>query len=543
MIHMFENVKDRLRSMQGGGSLPFGSVVASFQQRIAQIVENRQMGANLLFMITYMAALAHANATRPEIFANTAERREYISSPYIARVNTYVKKWNYSYSESLSFVAERTKNAMLQMMLLRYSTAINSNIPDEDFLTNEINTVKSAYRNQSEQGFEMLQKWGDAYVAMLLAGTVIAVTIMISVAIYSPVGIEGTLLVSYLVILAISGAGIVLMFQSVPEDQKTHGLAGRSSKEQDTIHALERIIVPVTVVIGLVLAILGVSSGLIFILIGILIAPLGILGYFDDHNITLRDNDFATFIRSFGAVMGGKATTAVHALRAIDHKSFMALEPLLNSVYSKMNLGLDSRQIWDRFIGESGSDLIYKYLNIYLDTVRLGGPPDPIGKIVGSSMHEQVLLRERREMLSKGFLLMLLPMHVVMAGIFIALFRIMVTLTSSVSSMMAHFQGSAGASGGSASAASVGTAMGGSMNMFTNFPEPVMGTYVVIILTILTAANIIISKIVGGGDRYMYYFYIALFCLVTGLMFLVVPAFVNVFFNPEALTSMSGPAV
>ncbi|MCJ7794900.1 MAG: archaellar assembly protein FlaJ, partial [Methanoregulaceae archaeon] len=402
---MFENVKDRLRSMQGGGSLPFGSVVASFQQRIAQIIENRQMGANLLFMITYMAALAQANATRPEIFANTAERREYISSPYIARVNTYVKKWNYSYSESLSFVAERTKNAILQMMLLRYSTAINSNIPDEDFLTNEIDTVKSAYRNQSEQGFEMLQKWGDAYVAMLLAGTVIAVTIMISVAIYSPVGMEGTLMVSYLVILAISGAGIVLMFQSVPEDQKTHGLAGRSSKEQDTIHALERIIVPVTVVIGLVLAILGVSAGLIFILIGILIAPLGILGYIDDHNITLRDNDFATFIRSFGAVMGGKATTAVHALRAIDHKSFMALEPLLNSVYSKMNLGLDSRQIWDRFIGESGSDLIYKYLNIYLDTVRLGGSPEPIGKIVGSSMHEQVLLREKREMLSKGFIL------------------------------------------------------------------------------------------------------------------------------------------
>jgi flagellar protein FlaJ len=540
---MFENVKNRLSSMQGGGSLPFGSVITTFQQRIAEIVENRRMGANLLFMTTYMASLARANATRPEIFASTAERKEYITSPYIARVNTYVKKWNYSYSESLGFVAERTKNAMLQMMLLRYSTAINSNIPDEDFLTNEINTVKSTYRNQVEQGFELLQKWGDAYVAMLLAGTVIAVTIMISVAIYSPVGMEGTLAVSYMVILAISGAGILLMFQSVPEDQKTHRLAGRSSKEQDTIHAMERIIVPLTVVIGLVLAILGVSAGLIFILIAILIGPLGALAFTDDHNITLRDNDFATFIKTFGAVMGGKATTAVYALRSIDHKSFMALEPLLNSVYSKMNLGLDNRQIWDRFIGESGSDLIYKYLNIYLDTVRLGGPPEPIGKIVGSSMNEQVLLREKREMLSKGFILMLLPMHIVMAAIFIALYRIMVVLTSSVSSMMSHFQGSASASGGTTSAVSIGSAMGGSMNLFTNFPENVMGTYVVIIITILTVANIMVAKIVGGGDRYMYYYYIALFCLLTGLMFLVIPAVVNVFFNPEALTSMSPPAV
>ena len=539
---MFENVKDRLRALQGSSSLPFESSIASFRERIAQMIENRKMGANLLFMTTYMASLAHANATRPEIFANTAERREYISSPYIMRVNTYVKKWNYSYAESLGFVAERTKNEMLQMMLLRYSTAINSNIPDEEFLANEINTVRSAFRNQYEQGFELLTKWGDAYVAMLLAGTVIAVTIMISVAIYSPVGMEGTLNMAYAVILAISCAGILMMYQSVPEDQKTHGLAGRSSKEQDTIHAMERIIVPVTIMIALVMAVLGVPAGLIFVLIGVLMAPLGIIGFIDDHNITLRDNDFATFIKSFGAVMGGKATTAVFALGAIDHRSFMALEPLLNSVYSKMNLGLDNRQIWDRFVGESGSDLIYKYLNIYLDTIRLGGPPDPIGKIVGSSMLEQVLLREKREMLSKSFFLMLLPMHVVMAGIFIALFRIMVVLTGSVASMMSHFQGTASASGG-ASGASMGGAISGSLNMFTNFPENVMGTYVVIILTILTVANVIIAKIVGGGDRYMYYFYIAIFCLLTGVMFLVIPVVVNVFFNPEALTSMGAPAI
>jgi flagellar protein FlaJ len=279
--------------------------------------------------------------------------------------------------------------------------------------------------------------------------------------------------------------------------------------------------------------------GLIFVLFGAFMAPLGIIGFIDDHNITLRDNDFATFIKSLGAVMGGKATTAVFALGAIDHKSFMALESLINSVYSKMNLGLDGRQIWDRFTGESGSDLINKYLNIYLDTIRLGGPPEPIGKIVGSSMLEQVLLREKKDMLSKSFILMLVPMHVVMVGIFIALFRIMVTLTSSVATMMKHFQGTA-SSGAQAANVSMGSAISGSLNMFTNFPETVMFTYVVITLTIITAANILVAKIVGGGDRYMYYFYIALFCILTGLVLLVVPMVVNVFFSPEALTNMAG---
>lgn len=540
---MFEDIKNRLRSMQGGRSLPFESQVAAFKERIAQAAENRKMGANLLFMTTYMASLALANASRPEIFANTSERSEYITSPYIARVDTYVKKWNYSYAESLSFVAERTKNEMLQMMLLRYSNAINSNVPDEEFLNNEIVTIRSAYRGHYEQGFELLTKWGDAYVAMLLAGTVIAVTIMISVAIYSPAGMEGTLNMSYGIIFLICGGGIVLMYQSVPEDPKTHGLPGRSSKEQNTIHALEKIVVPVTVILALLLWFLGVPAGFLFILIGVLLAPLGIIGFIDDHNITLRDNDFTTFIRTLGAVTGGKATTAVYALRAIDHKSFMALEPLINSVYSKINLGLDERQTWDRFIGESGSDLIHKYLNIYLDTIRLGGPAEPIGKIVGSSMHDQVLLREKKDMLSRSFILMLLPMHIVMAGIFIALFRIMVVLTGSVASMMSHFQAAGATGGAAASGMSMNSAISGSLNMFTNFPEPVMYAYVAIILTITTTANIIVAKIVGGGDRYMYYFYTAIFCILTGLMFLIVPMVVGIFFNPEALTNMAGTRV
>ena len=160
----------------------------------------------------------------------------------------------------------------------------------------------------------MLQKWGDAYVAMLLSGTVIAVIIMISVVIYAPSDIQSTFNMSYGIILAICVFGITLMYTTVPDDPKSHGLVERSSKEQETIHAMEKIIVPLTLIGVVVLALLGVASRLIFILAGVLMAPLGIIGFIDDHNITLRDNDFSVFIRSFGAVMGGQGTTAVYAL-------------------------------------------------------------------------------------------------------------------------------------------------------------------------------------------------------------------------------------
>jgi len=519
-------------------SLPFASLIGGLKEKLAGVKEKKKMGADLLFMTTYMASLAIADATRPEIFSFAANRHEYISAKYIAKVDTFVKKWNYSYAESLTIVAERTDNDILRSMLNRYANSIDSGVPDEDFLSNELATVRSVYRSQLEQGMSMLQKWSDAYVALLLSGTVIAIIMMVSVVIYAPGDLQSTFNMSYGIILAISVFGISLMYSSVPDDPKTHGLTERMSKEQETVHAMERIIVPVTLGAVILLAVLGVASSLIFILAGILMAPLGIIGFIDDHNITLRDNDFSVFIRSFGAIMGGQGATAVQALGSLDRKSLPALEPMVNAVYSKLNLGLDEKQVWDKFIGESGSDLIYKYLNIFRDTVALGGPPEPIGTVVGSSMLEQTLLREKKDNLSKGFIVLLIPMHVAMIGLFVALFQILVVLTDAVSSMMTKFQDVAATSGGQSSGVSMSGVFGGGMNLFTNFPKEAMQTYVSITLAILTVSNIIAARIVGGGDRYMYYFYAAIFCTLTGLVLLVAPSVVGLFFSSEALTSI-----
>jgi archaeal flagellar protein FlaJ len=522
----------------------FASTVADLKDKVAQITEDKKMGSDLLFTTTYMASLALANASRPEIFSYAANRKEYISSKYITKVEMYVKKWSYSYAEALGIVAERAGNPILKSMLSRFANAIDSGVPDDDFLKNELSTVRSVYRSQIEEGLEMLKKWGDAYIAMLLSGTVIAVTIMISIAIYSPTGMETTLNMSYAIIFVICFFGNLLMYTSVPDDPKSHGLTIRASKEQQTVHAMERIIVPLVIVAVIALLLLGVNAGLIYLLVGILMAPLGIIGFIDDSNITLRDNDFSTFIRSLGAVMGGQGTTAVYAIATIDKKSLIALEPLVNSVYSKMNLGLDDKQVWDKFIGESGSNLIYKYLNIYLDTITLGGPPDAIGTVVGSSMLEQTLLREKKDMHARSFIVLLVPMHIAMTGIFVVLYRIMVTLTGSVSTMMTKFQATTAAAGAGASSGGVSaeSALGG-MSMFTNFPEKEMGIYVVITLTIITISNIIAARVVGGGDRYMFYFYAAIFCSLTGLILLIAPFLVNMFFNPEGLTKMGSSTV
>ena len=509
------------------GKLPFQDLGTSIKEKLGTITENKKMGPDLLFMITYMASITTAQATRPEIFAYTAARKEYVTCKYIQRVEFFVKRWNYSYVQGLGIIAERVKNDMLRSMLHRYGNSIESGVPDEDFLTRELGTVRSVYRNSYEQGLEMLKKWSDAYIAMLFSGTLVGIIIMISVAIFAPDDIQSTLIASYAIVLGVSVFGVVTMYRSVPSDDKTHQL-GKGSKEQDLIHRLEKKVLPLAFIGGIILAFISGNIGLSMLLIGLLLLPLGVIGYMDDRNIILRDAEFTTFIRSLGAVMGGKGVTIASALGEIDRKSLEALEPFINGVYSKLNLGLDEKLTWERFVHESGSNLIYKYLNIFRDAVELGGKPDIIGQIVGSSMLEQVLLREKRNGVSMGFVILLIPMHAMMVGIFLFLYHIMLTMSKAIASVMTSFSDASGALSGEGSVAG-SLSMG--VDLFVNFPEAEMGVYIIIMISIISISNILAGKIVMGGDRYMFYFFTSFILAVTGIIYIAAPAIVAMFFN------------
>jgi flagellar protein FlaJ len=56
--------------------LPFTSQIKGLKEKISQVTEDKKMGADLLFLNTYMASLAIANASRPEIFAYASNRKE-----------------------------------------------------------------------------------------------------------------------------------------------------------------------------------------------------------------------------------------------------------------------------------------------------------------------------------------------------------------------------------------------------------------------------------------------------------------------------------
>lgn len=531
---MFENVVERLRE-NNNGKLPFEDLFQKVYGRITRVLDDRKMASDILFMVTYMDSLAIARATRPEIFANTAEKQEYVSSKAIKKVEFFVKRFGYSYVQSLSMVAERTENGLLKTLLNRFGNAMESGVPDTEFLDGELSSSMEIFRNNQESGYELLKKWSDAYIAMLLASVVIAVTIMVAVAIYTPGEVSETLSITYWIILLITIFGIGTMFQTVPTDERVYKADEWTSKEQGMLRRMEKIILPVTFAAWLVTWAIGVPAGVIFILVGVMLAPLGIIAFIDNRNVIARDEEFPNFIRGIGSIMGGKGAPMSQALGEVDKKSLETLSPQLQSVYSKLNLGLDEDLTWRRFIGECGSNFIYKYFSIFRDTVKMGGNAQKIGTVVADSMLEQVLMRKRRELASMGFVVLLVPMHAAMAGIFISLYHIMVTLSQAITEVMVSFEtAGAGGVGGDALGGAFG---GGMMGIFVDFPEAMVHAYVVNILAIICLANTIVAKLAVGGDRSIAYPFFALMLVITGALFIVVPPVVSLFFSLEGLVT------
>jgi flagellar protein FlaJ len=225
--------------------------------------------------------------------------------------------------------------------------------------------------------------------------------------------------------------------------------------------------------------------------------------------------------------MGGKGVPMVQGIVEVDRASLPKIRDLVDAIYSKLNLGLDENQSWNRFIGESGSNNIYKYTNIFRDSVTLGGSPDKVGLIVGTSCLEQVLLRDKRHMVSMGFVSLLIPMHAAMVGILLFLFNIMANISTAIETMMSGLGESQAAIQGGTSTMPAGL----NVSFLMHFPIDKMTVYVMIIILLITISNIIAGRIVYGGDRYIFYLFATILFTISGVLAIVAPILVRIFFN------------
>jgi flagellar protein FlaJ len=351
-----------------------------------------------------------------------------------------------------------------------------------------------------------------------MAAAIIAVMGVVTM-IIGNISVLFNLAMGVIVVLA-TIAGVYMISKSAPREERTHNLPIRSN-EQILISRLLRTVLPAGFVIVLALIVLKAGLGPILIAIGITLFPLGVVAMREDGKIYKNDNDISGFLRSLGGMSQAINVTVNEAMTRMDANSMGSLTEDVELLDLRLRTGIQGRLCWDRFVGETGSEQINRCVRIFQDAVSIGGEPGRVGKEVSNFSVQIALLRSKRKIVDSGFTWLAMVMHIVLVVLVTFIYQVFATFSGMVHNLMPTDTTSTVAAG--IPSLTIFAANSSQMKMLL-----IMITAVALVLTV---ANALAAYATGCGHIYKLAFYLAITCVMSGIVMLLVPKVVTLLFS------------
>lgn len=501
-------------------------------QRATSLFRPEPMEYDLVAQLTYMSALATANVGRENLFQKTAELG-YSTSGYFQRVHLVAQRLNYDYARACQLVADATENEAVRSLLLRFSSSLSSGEPESVFLARETEIQLEQYSRKYERDLESLRKWTDAYVALMVSVTLVVVVSMVSMMIYS-VGTVFILGLAFMMI-AIAALGDWIIYRTAPVEPKTHRRREKS-KTQVQMFAVARVLLPVGAVLGAVVALVfSVGAGLIAAAVAI--APVGLLAFIDDRNVDKQDRDLSTFLRSLGAIVGAIGTTVTEGMERVNQRSLASLEQGVRRLHIRLRSGIRPDLCWDRFVAETGSELVDRSVSTFWDTIKLGGDPDQIGYLSSLFALKISLMRENRKLVSQTFMYLMVPLHAVLIGVLLFVTEVMVVFASQLNGVQTQALNNTDP-----------TVTGGiDVTSVLAFAAPNIGFlrgFALVVTLFLTVVDTWSPYVTAGGHHHKVWLYAAVMMVFSGICLMGIPHIVGGLFHSVSggiETTAAGP--
>ncbi|MCX6005698.1 MAG: hypothetical protein NTZ34_00330 [Chloroflexi bacterium] len=476
--------------------------------------------ADLFCHLTYMSALATSDLPRSQLF-EYASRLGFTSSVYLRRVHFLAKKLNYDYSEACRMVGEKTKEAEPKAILLRMSGAMASGENEALFLKREAEVMGETYGDEYERQVSSLAKWTDAFTALIISASLVVVISVVSILIF-PMQPAFIATLTFLMLIS-TVLGVWVMYRSAPKEIKTHSLSETSHAQELARKVLFYVTVPLAMLSIPVLFLMNAGLGWAIIVLGLIVAPPGILIWWDDKKIDRNDADIAGFIRSLGGITKVIGTTVTEAVSRLDFGSLASLKKPIIRMNNALTFGIRPELCWEKFVCESGSEQVNRSIRIFWDGIAVGGDPNAVGNQSSMFAMKISLLRGKRKAVSAGFLYLCATMHATMALLLVGIYQIMWSFSQAMQTMK-------------------GATTGQGMNAISQLPTfaffsnssgqlqmlYMMSTAMLLMLTVVNPAAI---KVVEGGHNYKFLLYLSIMMLITGGAMILVPGLVTGMFS------------
>ena len=411
--------------------LPFMSRFKAGQTR-EKAFDAQLLDVDFFCQLSYMSAIATSGITRSGLF-DYAAGLPYISARYFKRAVFVARAFNHDYAEAARIVGQATNEPEVKAFLLRFSGALSSGEDIAVFLLRESEVSADSYGNHYERRLETLRKWTDAYIALIMTTAIITIVSVVSMIIgnISTMVIMGMASVTIIVTIV----GVWMIYRAAPREVKVHSLPIRS-KEYGYSRHIVRLVMPLALAVVIVLLVLGVDIGIVLMVAGAFLLPLGLVSKLDDKKIDKRDSDIAGFLRSLGGIGQAIGATTTEAMGRLDFRSLGYLREDVTLLYNRLMAGIDPKLCWDRFVGETGSEQVDRSVRIFRDATILGGQPQAVGNSASAFAMQIALLRAKRQLIDSGIMWLTIVMHLVLSVLVVFVYQILLSFSGLLEQVM-----------------------------------------------------------------------------------------------------------
>ncbi len=462
--------------------------------------ESDHLEFDLLYQLTHLSAIAVSGIPRVELFYR-ASQLPCSTAKYFREIDRMARTMNYEYAEACRIVGESAKQREVRSLLLRLSSALASGEAEVDFLSQEAQIQAEVYGNDYERKLETLRKWTDSYIALMVSVALIIVVAAISMVIYS-VG-TGFVTGMVAVMVLVSALGCYVLYRTAPQEAKV--LIGPQGAESQRLpRRMFVTLMPAAFVTSAVLFVFGISFGWIAVVMGVFFMPIGVVSWWFDRSVDMKDNDISAFLRVLGATSSAIGTTPVEALGRMDLRSHNSLAPAAERLRRMLRSRIAPELCWERFVSETGSELIHRGVEIFTAGTSYGGDPGEVGARAAVLTMKVNFLRAKRALVSSTFGWLSLAMHITI--VFLMVF--IIEIVDGFRYMVQDASLTNVAEGG-------GIAVDAALSF--NFENIVFLRQLILpVVIILSLINALAPKVTEGGYGHKLFLYLGLTLIATG---------------------------
>lgn len=384
-------------------AVAFGLLAAAFYPLAVVDRKRNEINVAIPFFMTHFGVLSTSNTPRAEIIRMLSEKREYKAlAEELRKIHGLVANWNLSLPEAARTVGKSTPSHILADFLDRLAHALETGQDLEVFLRNEQSVVMKDYATVYDAAVYQLESMKEMYMSLMLSGV-----FLIILALVMPLvtGSPPETILTGAILLFVFVEALFLLFARIraPSDPLWHDLP-IPTRERTRIRVLLAASVPVSVLLALLLPPVLPFPFAISLAIGLTpLAGVGLYASVAEGRVKRREDNYAAFIRSLGASMSARGGSMREVLRKLKAHNFGPLTEMVHELYARLSWRLNDALAWRHFSAESGSNLVEKFNDMFVEGIKAGGKPQQVGEIISDNVGRLLSLRKARYSTASGF--------------------------------------------------------------------------------------------------------------------------------------------